>query len=48
MADKKNKNLFQRLRGLFSSNVIVRNIGGRKIKAVDFNNLQTRQEVQTI
>ena len=42
MADKKNKNLFQRLRGLFSSNVIVRNIGGRKIKAVDFNNLQTK------
>ena len=39
MADNK-KNIFQRLRGLFSSNVIVRNIGGKKIKAVDFNKLQ--------
>ena len=38
MAEK--KNIFQRLRGLFSSNVIVRNVGGRKIKAIDFNKLQ--------
>ena len=38
MADK--KNIFQRLRGLFSSNVIVRNIGGKKIKTVDFNNIK--------
>ena len=39
MADNK-KNIFQRLRGLFSSNVIVRNVGGKKIKTVDFNKLQ--------
>ena len=38
MADK--KNIFQRLQSLFSSNVIVRNIGGKKIKAIDFNKLQ--------
>ena len=39
MADNK-KNIFQRLRGLFSSNVIVRNIGGNRMKAIDFNKLQ--------
>ena len=39
MADT-NKNIFQRLRSLFSSKVIMRNVGGSKIKTVDFNKLQ--------
>ena len=36
----KRKNIFQRLRSLFSSKVIMRNVGGSKIKTVDFNKLQ--------
>ena len=32
--------LFSRLKRLFSTNTIVRNIGGKKIKAIDFNSLQ--------
>jgi hypothetical protein len=40
MADNKKQNIFQRLRGLFFSNVIIRNVGGRKIKAIDFNKKQ--------
>jgi hypothetical protein len=37
MADK---NIYSRLKRLFSTNTIVRNIGGRKLKVVDTGNLQ--------
>ena len=35
------KDLFSRLRRLFSTNTIVRNIGGRKLKIVDTGQLQS-------
>lgn len=35
-----NDNVFDRLKRLFSSNVVVRSIGGRKLKVVDTNKLQ--------
>ena len=38
MAD--NKDIFSRLKRLFSTNTIVRNIGGRKLKVVDTGKLQ--------
>ena len=38
MADK---TLFSRLRKLFSSNVIVRNVGGKKLKVRDTSRLQS-------
>ena len=37
MADK---NLFSRLRRLFSTNVIVRNVGGKKLKIADTEKVQ--------
>ena len=38
MADK---TLFGRLRRLFSTNVIVRNVGGRKLKVADTEKIQS-------
>jgi hypothetical protein len=38
MADK---TLFSRLRKLFSSNVVVRNVGGKKLKVRDTSRLQS-------
>ena len=35
------KNIFDNLKKLFSSNVIVRNVGGKKLKVVDTDNLQS-------
>ena len=40
MADKKRSSFFGRLRRLFSSNVIVRNTGGKKLKIVDTDDFQ--------
>jgi hypothetical protein len=36
----KNDTFYDRIRRLFSSNVIVRNVGGRKLKIVDTDNIQ--------
>lgn len=44
MADKK---LFTRLTRLFSTDVIIRNIGGDDLRTVDINKIQTTGEVQT-
>ena len=44
MADK---SFFGRLRRLFSSNVIVRNIGGRKLKVVDTDERQMYRNAAT-
>ena len=41
MADK---NIYTRLRRLFSSNVIVRNVGGRKLKVTDTSRIQTNRK----
>lgn len=47
MADqKKQENVFSALRRLFSSDVIVRNAGGRRLKVVDTQNIQTSGVIQ--
>ena len=44
MADK---SLFGRLQRLFSTNVIVRNVGGRKLKVTDVDKRQALRKVET-
>jgi hypothetical protein len=44
MADK---SLFGRLQRLFSTDVVVRNIGGTQLKVTDVNNIQTTGKLQT-
>ena len=44
MADK---SIFGRLRRLFSTDVIIRNVGGNRIKVMDSNTIQTGGELQT-
>ena len=45
MADK---NLFSRLRRLFSTNVIVRNVGGKKLKIADTEKVQAVAQRQLV
>jgi len=45
MADK---DIFSRLKRLFSTNTIVRNIGGRKLKVVDTGNLQSNVQTNLV
>ena len=44
MADK---SLFGRLRRLFSSDVVIRNVGGKELKIADVNQIQTTGRYQT-
>ena len=44
MADK---GLFSRLRKLFSTDVIIRNVGGDQIKVIDSSNIQANGALQT-
>ena len=44
MADK---SLFGRLQRLFSTDVVIRNVGGTQLKVVDTNNIQTTGKYQT-
>ena len=44
MADK---NIFSRLKRLFSSDVIIRNVGGNQLKVLDVNSIQQSGEVET-
>ncbi len=44
MADK---NLFSRLQRLFSTDVIIRNVGGDQVKVMDSNQIQSNGELQT-
>ena len=44
MADK---NVFSRLKRLFSSDVIIRNVGGNQLKVLDVNSIQTSGELET-
>ena len=39
--------LFGRLRRLFSSDVVVRNVGGNELKVTDTNSIQTTGKYQT-
>ena len=41
------KNIYTRLRRLFSSNVIVRNVGGRKLKVTDTSRIQTNPKCKS-
>lgn len=41
------RDVFSRLRKLFSSSIIVRNIGGNQVKVMDVNAIQTGGEVKT-
>ena len=45
MADK---TLFGRLRRLFSTNVIVRNVGGRKLKIADTDQVQRQMKTHLV
>ena len=36
-----NRNIFTRLKRLFSSDVVIRNVGGNSLKVVDTNHIQT-------
>jgi len=42
-----NKSLFPRLQRLFSSDVIIRNIGGTELKVADVNKIQTKGNYET-
>ena len=42
-----NKNVFSRLKRLFSSDVIIRNVGGNQLKVLDVNSIQTAGEIET-
>lgn len=44
MADK---NVFSRLKRLFSSDVIIRNVGGNQLKVLDVNSIQQSGEIET-
>jgi len=46
MAEEKKPNLFGRLRKLFSTDVIIRNVGGKQLKVVDTDNLQSVGNLQ--
>ena len=42
------KDLFSRLKRLFSTNTIVRNIGGKKLKIVDTGQLQSNVQTNLV
>ena len=42
-----NRNIFSRLKRLFSSDVVIRNIGGNQLKVVDTNHIQAAGEIET-
>jgi hypothetical protein len=42
-----NKSLFNRLQRLFSTDVIIRNVGGNQISVMDTNQIQNNGEIQT-
>ena len=44
MADK---SVFSRLKRLFSTDVIIRNVGGNQIKVIDSSTIQATGELQT-
>ena len=42
-----NKGLFSRLQRLFSTDVVIRNVGGNQLKVFDTNNIQQTGEIET-
>ena len=47
MAEEIKDNLFSKLKRLFSSDVIIRNVGGNQVKVLDTNHIQTNGEITT-
>src|SRR5574344_656097 len=43
----KDPSLFNRLKRLFSSDVVIRNVGGNELKVVDINKIQSSGKYQT-
>ena len=39
--------VFSRLRRLFSTDVVIRNVGGNELKVIDSNQIQSNGEYQT-
>ena len=46
MPEQQDPNLFSRLRRLFSTDVIIRNVGGDQLKVVDTDNIQSSGNIQ--
>ena len=42
-----NTSLFSRLRRLFSTDVIIRNVGGNELKVFDFDKIQQSGQIET-
>ena len=42
-----NKNVFSRLKRLFSTDVIIRNVGGNQVKVIDSGKIQSTGEIAT-
>jgi len=47
MAEQNNSGLFDRLSRLFNTDVIIRNVGGKQLKTVDVDNIQSYGNVKT-
>lgn len=47
MAEQDNDGIFSRLKNLFSTDVIIRNIGGKQLKVIDFNRFQQLGNMKT-
>jgi lysophospholipase L1-like esterase len=42
-----NTNVFTRLKRLFSTDVVIRNVGGNDLKVIDVNAIQRSGEIET-
>ncbi len=42
-----NKSIFSRLKRLFSTDVVIRNVGGNQVKVIDSGNIQSMGELET-
>lgn len=42
-----NKSLFSRLERLFSTNAVIRNVGGNQLKVIDINKIQSFGQLET-
>ena len=42
-----NKSIFSRLRRLFSTDVVIRNVGGNQLRVIDSGKIQSMGEIET-
>ena len=47
MAEQKQEGLFGRLQRLFSTDVIIRNVGGNQLKVMDVDRIQSYGNIKT-